>query len=68
MSGIFGCVFLDGRPVPPEQIQAMAGAMAQWGPDGVSSRIKGSAGLGHAQIFTTPEAHYERMPWEKTPQ
>jgi len=64
MSAIFGFVCLDGRPVPPEHVQAMAEAMAGWGPDGVASCLKGSAGLGHAQLSTTPEAHYERMPWE----
>jgi asparagine synthase (glutamine-hydrolysing) len=64
MSAIFGLVCLDGRPVSPEHVQAMAAAMAGWGPDGVGSLIKGSAGLGHARLSTTPEACYERMPWK----
>ena len=64
MSAIFGFVCLDGRPVPPEHTRAMAEAMAGWGPDGVAIRVEGSAALGYAHLFTTPEARYERMPRE----
>jgi len=64
MSAVFGLVYLDGRPVPPERLEAMRRALDGWGPDGVGSRIKGSAGLGHAHLCTTPEAHYEQMPRE----
>jgi asparagine synthase (glutamine-hydrolysing) len=64
VSAIFGLVCLDGRPVPPERLEAMGKALSGWGPDGVVSRVKGSAGLGHAHLCTTPEGRYEQMPWE----
>jgi len=64
MSAIFGLVYFDGRPVPPERMGAMCRAMTGWGPDGMEARIKGCAGLGHAHLCTTPEARYEQMPIE----
>jgi asparagine synthase (glutamine-hydrolysing) len=66
MSAIFGLVHLDGRSVPPERMETMRRALDGWGPDGMDSRIKGCAGLGHAHLCTTPEAHYEQMPWKAT--
>ncbi|MCX5784504.1 MAG: asparagine synthase-related protein [Elusimicrobia bacterium] len=64
MSAIFGLIYLDGRPVTPERLEIMRRALKGWGPDGIVSRIKGCAGMGYANLHTTPEARYETMPWE----
>ena len=66
MSGIFGLICLDGKPVPSEYVQAMTKAMASWGPNGVVNVIRKSAMLGYTHLSATPEARYERMPWEDT--
>jgi asparagine synthase (glutamine-hydrolysing) len=62
MSAIFGLIYLDGRPVQRESLDAMRSAMSQWGPDGVHTWYQGSAGLGFASLAITPESHYETMP------
>ncbi len=54
--------YLDGRPVTPERMETMSRAMAGWGPDNMDVRINGSSGLGFANLCTTPEGRYEKMP------
>ncbi len=63
MSAIFGLVYLDGRPVQPDRIDAMQRAMAGWGHDGMEVRVEGCAMLGYAHLCTTPEGRRERMPY-----
>jgi asparagine synthase (glutamine-hydrolysing) len=64
MSAIFGLVYFDGRPVPPERLEIMRCAFNDCGPDDIGGRIKGCAGLGYAGLCATPEARYEQMPRE----
>ncbi len=63
MSGLVGLLNLDGRPVAPERLEALAGALAHRGPDGSSCRCLGGAGLGHLAFHATPEAFEETQPW-----
>jgi len=62
MSAIFGCVHLDGQPLPPGAGELMSRAMERWGPDGVST-ASGQAGVvGFARLAITPESVHESMP------
>lgn len=67
MSAIFGCVFLDGRPLPSETGDGMAGAMEPWGPDGMSVVRDGPALLGAARLSITPESRHESLPRKDGP-
>lgn len=62
MSGVFGLWNLDGRPVEPETLARMAGAMAHRGPDGSGVWQDGPVGLGHLADHTTPESSFARQP------
>ncbi len=62
MSGIFGFINIDGRPVTSEHFGAMAEKMKHWGPDGVNSIISGSAAFGHSLLIVTHESRFEKMP------
>lgn len=62
MSGIFGIIDRHGAPVSSPMLEAMRGVMTAWGPDGDDLLLEGAAGFGQMRQFTTPEAHYERMP------
>lgn len=67
MSAIFGCVYLDGRPLPPWTAEAMARAMERWGPDGISTVSDRAAVLGMARLAVTPESLQESMPRRDEP-
>jgi asparagine synthase (glutamine-hydrolysing) len=59
MCGICGILNLDGEPVAPRVVRAMADAVAHRGPDGEGSYTDGALGLGHrrlAIIDRTPAA------------
>ncbi len=62
MSGIFGIFNLDGRPVKQECLNHIQNAMRYWGPDGSSTWIQSSIGLGHLMMFNTPESIAEVLP------
>lgn len=62
MSGIFGILHLDGRPVEPASLERMKQAMAGWGPDGSGLWVQGPVGLGHLMLHNTPEALHETLP------
>jgi asparagine synthase (glutamine-hydrolysing) len=64
MSAIFGCVHLDGRPLPPATGERMRRAMLNWGPDGVSSAQCDDAAMGFANLAITPESIHESMPYQ----
>lgn len=55
MSGLLGTLALDGRPAEIAPLQAMAAAMARWGPDGRAFWTGGPMGLGHLLREETPE-------------
>ncbi|HUF62641.1 MAG TPA: asparagine synthase-related protein [Verrucomicrobiales bacterium] len=62
MGGIAGIFHSDGRPVDPEVLDRMAGAMAPRGPDGRRTLIEGPLALLSLELRTSPEAHAEVQP------
>jgi asparagine synthase (glutamine-hydrolysing) len=62
MSGIFGFLYLDGRPADPAVLGCMAERLAHRGPDGVGTWRGPSVGLGHRMLHTTPESLTEAQP------
>ena len=62
MSGIFGIIYRDDKPVTLAKILSMHDAMAYWGPDGNKVWREGCAGLGQCLLYNTPEAQYEHLP------
>ena len=63
MSAIAGLYRLDGRPVPPVELEGMLGALAHRGPHGRNAWQDGTAGLVHAMLWTTAESQQEHLPW-----
>src|SRR5579863_4359334 len=64
MSAIAGIVNLDGRPVERVWLEAMVERLAHRGHDDRGLWIKGTVGLGHRALWTTPEASLEALPME----
>jgi asparagine synthase (glutamine-hydrolysing) len=64
VSGIFGLLYLDGRPVGSDELRAMQTQSRARGPDRTRTWRSGSVGLGHALLATTPEAELEELPLE----
>jgi asparagine synthase (glutamine-hydrolysing) len=62
MSGICGIVNLEGSRVERRTLEAMAGAAAHRGPDGIRHHTKGPAGLSNLALDITPESPRERQP------
>jgi len=62
VSGIFGIVHFDDRPVQPHDMVAMAATLKRRGPDGSGMWHDGPAGLGHTMLATTPESLHEQPP------
>src|ERR1700682_2910768 len=63
MSGVVGIFARDGRPIESFDLQRMLAAIAHRGPDGSGLWSRGSAGLGHRMLWTTPESLHERLPF-----
>jgi asparagine synthase (glutamine-hydrolysing) len=64
LSGIFGIIHRDGRPLDPGGLERMRGTMAHRGPDAGDIRIDGSVGLGQLMLHSTRESLNERLPWK----
>src|SRR5262245_33195583 len=62
MSGLAGCVCLDGVPVDPGTAQLMAQSTPYLGPDGVEVWCGGPAAFIRFTHATTPEGSAERQP------
>ena len=62
MSGIAGIYCVDGRPVDRAVVESMTRVVSHRGPDGIGHWVDGSVGLGHLQLWTTPESLRERQP------
>lgn len=65
MSAIVGFLGLDGRPAKAEELERMVEILAHRGPDGRAIWVKGSVGLGHCMLHTTPESLNEHLPFER---
>jgi asparagine synthase (glutamine-hydrolysing) len=63
MSALAGIFNLDGRPVTPALLHAMADAARERGPDADGYWIEGAVGMAFRLLATTPEAVHERQPW-----
>jgi asparagine synthase (glutamine-hydrolysing) len=62
MSGIAGIYNLDGKPVAPEDAEAIAGRIAHRGPDRQDVWRDGAVALANVLLRTTPEALHEAQP------
>jgi asparagine synthase (glutamine-hydrolysing) len=63
MSGIAVIHNLDGRPAQPQVLTRMLDAIAHRAVDGRGGWIHGATAMGHAQMWTTPEAVHEQQPY-----
>jgi asparagine synthase (glutamine-hydrolysing) len=63
MSGIAVIHNLDGKPVAPKLLTRMLDAIAHRAVDGREGWIEGATAMGHARMWTTPEAVYEPQPY-----
>ena len=64
MSGIAGIYFLNGRTVEVVDLNRMMGILAHRGADASGLWRKGSVGLTHRMLWTTPESLNEKLPLE----
>jgi asparagine synthase (glutamine-hydrolysing) len=62
VSGLFGIVHLDGRPVDEALLARLTARMDFRGPDGRGVRVSGPAGFGHTLLRTTSESADEAQP------
>lgn len=62
MSIIFGKINIDGKPIQEAELEKMAQAMSIFGPDRTSCWHEENAGLGHLQLYNTPESINETHP------
>ena len=62
MSGLFGCLYLDGRPMASGLLETMRRAMVSWGPGGLFGACSNSAAMGFANLPLLPEALGVAMP------
>ncbi len=63
MSGIAVIHNLDGKPAEPQLLTRMLDAIAHRAVDGRDSWINGATAMGHARMWTTPEAMHEKQPY-----
>ena len=65
MSAIAGIFQVDGQPVDPAALQAMAGSLAAHGPDGSGMEIDGPCGLAHQRFCLSTQSLQEKQPlWD----
>ena len=62
MSGIAGLVRFDGQSVTPRELERVANALNQYGPDRVEIIAKKNIGLVHALMRMTPEDRFDHQP------
>ncbi len=62
MSGLFGIFNRNGKPVSPEIVQKMLGAMSYWIPDDQGTWTNGPVAFGHTMLWNTPESKFEHLP------
>src|SRR2546425_1413205 len=59
MSGIFGLVQFDGRPVDRAILERITAASSHRGPDGSGLWLEGAAAFGQQRLLTTSESIQE---------
>jgi asparagine synthase (glutamine-hydrolysing) len=63
VSAIVGLYNTDGKPVDRGDVNRMLDRLAHRGSDGSGLWSKGSIGLGHRMLWTTPESLHEKQPF-----
>ncbi len=63
MSGIAGLVRFDGQQVRRHELDRVANALHQYGPDKSEIIASGNIGLVHTLMRMTPEDRFDRQPW-----
>lgn len=61
MSGIFGRLELDGRPLDIHRFQAQFALLRHFGPDRSEHRVEGNMGVGQHQLFVSRYASLEKL-------
>lgn len=64
MSAIAGVMCLDGRSVDRRDLERVANALRQHGPDRSGIVAGESVGLVHTLMRMTPEDQFDRQPWQ----
>ena len=62
MSGIAGLLRFDGQNVPRHDLERVANALAQYGPDRSEIIASGGIGLAHVLMRMTLEDRFDRQP------
>jgi len=63
VSGIFGMLHDDGKPVDMTHLDTLKQGLRHRGPDGSGLFSEGMIGLGHLATHITPESVHERLPY-----
>ena len=63
MSAIAGLLRFDGRTVTRHELQRVANALRQYGPDRSDIVTRDTIGLVHVLMRMTPEDRFDRQPW-----
>lgn len=63
MSALVGVWRKDGAPPIESALDAMERAISDWQCDTRGAWCDGDIGLGNRLLYTTPESHYERVPF-----
>jgi asparagine synthase (glutamine-hydrolysing) len=66
MSAIAGLLRFDDRPVDRLELERVAHALRQYGPDRSDLFSGGSIGFVHALMRMTPKDSFDRQPWQST--
>jgi hypothetical protein len=61
LDNVFRAEYVKGLGVQ-ETLEPLKAAMVEWDPDGQGTWCKGSVGLGHLMLHTTPESLNEQLP------
>ena len=63
MSGIAGVLRFDGEAVSRRELERVAGALRQYGPDRSDIHAGGEFGFAHVLMRMVPEDRFDRQPW-----
>ncbi len=62
MSGVFGVLHFDGKPLDMSHLDTLKQGLRHRGPDGSGLFSEDMIGLGHVAMHITPESVHERLP------
>jgi asparagine synthase (glutamine-hydrolysing) len=64
MSGIAGTIRFDGQPVKRRELERVASALRQYGPDRSDTYTRENVGFVHALMRMTPEDRFDIQPYK----